>query len=480
MPPAAPQFLPISALSVELEAYVAVTAAIHAGFADARTTFECVLPPLEDAGFLVLAGVEPLLDALERLKLKNDELTWLETLGAIDGQAKKRLTEFRFACDVDAALEGSIVFPGESVLTVEGPFWQAQLVGALVRGGLTAATLAATRAARCYLAADGAEIIEGSASIAHRLGGNPLVARSAFVGGAAATTSALAARRYRIPVRASLPRRFALGAASPRLLFESWLRASEDKAILRLEARDAFAQIPPLVDAVKRRSTQGSWRQGDIAVEIDGGDHLEIAQALFSAFGKAGLHEPVIVASGQLDEHRITDLRRRQAPVSAYVVSSFGIDDGTWNARYDMAAIESAGQWSPRMRHGATVAESGDPGRKVVVRYLDADGRPLADVAHATNERVQSARDVQFVDRATGFPARLQAASSTPLLTKVMREGKRVASPESTKQLRERAVAGLASLPEKHRRLRAPALYPVGATTTLAAIKQELLSKAPA
>src|SRR5437868_703765 len=102
MPPA-PLFLPLSALSVELEAYVTVTASIHAGFADARTTFECVLPPLADAGFFVHAGVEPLLDALERFKLKSDELAWLEQLGAIDGQAKKRLVDMRFNCDVDAA-----------------------------------------------------------------------------------------------------------------------------------------------------------------------------------------------------------------------------------------------------------------------------------------------------------------------------------------------------------------------------------------
>jgi len=75
MPAAPPPFVPTSALSLELDGFVAVTASMHAGFADARSTFECTLPELRpDVGFLVLAGIDPLLDALERFKLKSDEL----------------------------------------------------------------------------------------------------------------------------------------------------------------------------------------------------------------------------------------------------------------------------------------------------------------------------------------------------------------------------------------------------------------------
>ena len=53
MPPAPPPFLPTSALALELDAYVVVTAAMHAGFADARVNFECSFPrfPADDGGF---------------------------------------------------------------------------------------------------------------------------------------------------------------------------------------------------------------------------------------------------------------------------------------------------------------------------------------------------------------------------------------------------------------------------------------------
>jgi len=477
MPP--PPFLPLSALSLELDAFVAATASMHAGFADSRVAFECSLPPMgDDVGFLVLGGLEPLLDALERLRLKADELTWLEALGAIDGPAKRRLADMRFGCDVDAAPEGSIVFPGEPVLMIEGTFWQAQLVGAMIRSSLSYATLTSTRAARAVIAAEGCEVIEGSAASAHRSGGNPLVARAAFVGGAQATTSALAARRYGIPVRASLPLRFAQAAEPASSGFDAWLLASQGRAILRIDPHEPVASIAAVIAAVQKRTDPSRWTDAEVAVEIDGGDHIEIARMVGRAFREAGLAEPAIVASGDLDEHRIAQLRRHKAPISAFVVTSFGVDDG-WLARYDMSAFESGGQWSPRFRKGVSVADSSDPGRKVVVRYVDGDGQLLGDVAHATGERVQSPREVHFVDRTTGFPGSIRTAhSSAPLLTNVMRAGKRVSSIEQTREIRARVAQGLASLPERYRRLRAPARYPVGLSPALASIKGELVGRA--
>jgi nicotinate phosphoribosyltransferase len=479
---APPPFLPTSALSLELDGFVAVTAAMHAGFAEARSTFECTLPQLDpNVGFFVLAGIDPLLDALERFKLKSDELVWLESIGAIDANSKKRLTEMRFSCDVDAAPEGSVVFPGAPVLVIEGPFWQAQIVSAVVRAALGAPTLAATKAARCALAADGCEIIESAAATMNRLGGNPQIARAAYVGGASATTCALAARRYRIPVRASLPLRYAHAAGDEKIGFESWLKASQDRAILRIDHRNARESIDAAIAAVKERAQSSSWHDQDVAIEIGGGDLADLAALAIESFKNANLPEPVLVGSGRhLDEFAIADYRTREAPFSAFIVSCMELSksgDGDWNADFDLSAIERGGQWAPRMRVGKNLATSSDPGRKVILRYVDADERPVADVACATNERIGSAKDLKFVDRATGFPTRLKGAkSSAPLLSNVMRNGKRVTAMEDARRIRERVSLSLSALHERFKRLRAPAIYPVGATASLASLKDELIA----
>jgi nicotinate phosphoribosyltransferase len=470
-----------------METFACVRAAVAAGVADARAAFELVLgPPSPDWGFLVLAGIEPLIDSLERLRARVDELDWLDSVGALDAPTRRRLTELRFACDIDAAPEGSVVFPGEAVLTVEGPFWQAQLVGHLIQGALTDATLTATRFARLSLASGGAELVESGAAAAYRLGGSPLLARAAFIGGAHSTTSALAGRRYGVPVSAMQPTVFGMAVGDEDKALRAWLAAGPHGAIVRLDAFRARDFLPKLAAAVKDRvqASGGAWDESRVGVEISGGDRLGLARQVVAEFARAGLSEPPIIVSGDVDERVALELTGHRTPVRGFAVG-LGTSAGNPGARpasdvtrYELVAIESAGAWSPRIRMGADVASSSDPGRKLLLRFADANGHPIADVAHMTNERNLRAQGGRFVDRATGLGVRLQGATSAPLRASVMRAGKRATQQEPASVARERAVTGIASLDEGYRRIASPTRYPVGMTTQLAGLKTELLARA--
>jgi nicotinate phosphoribosyltransferase len=318
MPTVPPPPLLTSALGLGMEAFACVRAAVAAGIAEARAAFELVLaPPSPEWGFLVLAGVEPLVDSLERVKARVDELDWLESVGAIDPPTRRRLTEFRFACDIDAAPEGSIVFPGEAVLTVEGPFWQAQLVGHLVQGALADATIVATRFARLVGASAGAEILENGAASAHRLGGSPLLARAAYIGGAASTTSALAGRRYGVPVSSLQPTSFGLAVGEEVKALRAWLAAAPHGGMVRLDPFRVREFLPKLASAVKDRvqASGGAWDESRVGVEISSGDRLGLARQVVAEFARAGLAEPPIVVSGEVDERAV--LRTSRATSSS-------------------------------------------------------------------------------------------------------------------------------------------------------------------
>ncbi|HEX8790938.1 MAG TPA: hypothetical protein VF765_08285 [Polyangiaceae bacterium] len=407
-PVAPPPPLLTSVLSLGVEAFATVRRAIAEGIADARAAFELTLHPVEHHGFMVLAGVEPLVDVLERLRVRVEELDWLETVGAIDGPTRRRLAELRFVCDVDGVAEGSVVFGGEAVLVVEGPYWQAQLVGGLALAALTDATLVATRFARLVLASRGAvELVERGSATAHRLGGTPQLARAAYIGGASATTNALAGRRYGIPV--------------------SEMSGSAERIAL---ARGTARVLPP--------------------------DEFDERAAL---------------------ELRDTDPDDEGwSPREAAAVAAEGIPGGGARSSYDLASIEEGGSWSARMRVGADAGSSSDPGRKLLVRYFDREGSPVADVAHAMNERMLRPSGGRYVDRVTGLPGKLAGASSQPLRTSMMRAGKRANALEPPLVLRERAAHSVQSLGEAHKRLASPARYPVGVTPQLAALKAELLA----
>lgn len=467
-----------SALGLGLDAFATVRASVAAGIADARASFELTLQsPSEEWGFLVLAGVEPLLDGLERLRLRVDEVDWLQEVGAIDAPTRRRLIESRFHCDVDAAPEGSVVFPGEAVLTVEGPFWQAQMVGGLVQAAVSDATVVATRFARMSLASHGVLLVEDGAATAHRLGGTPLLARAAHVGGARATTSALAARRYRIPPAAFEPARFDLAVGDVDRALRAWLVAAPEGSAVRVEPARAATTLPKLAAAVRdrKRASGASWDERHVTVELPSGDRAGLARMAVAAFDDVGLEPPRIVVSGDVDERLVLSLRAEGVPLHGFVVRAEGIPGTRHLARYDLVAIEDGGTWEPRVRLDDDGRVASEPGRKLLVRFFDAGGHPVADVAHVTGERLLRAQGGRYIDRTTGLGVKLDASRSSSLRAPALRAGKRANPPESASTLRDRARSALESLGERHRRIGAPARYPIGLSPQLAALRADLL-----
>ncbi|MGA2451283.1 MAG: hypothetical protein ABTD50_21705 [Polyangiaceae bacterium] len=465
-----PPPLTTSALGLGLDAFVAVRAAIAAGVADCRAAFELSLTPgLADWGFLVLAGVEPLLAALERLRVRPEELDWLESVGAIDGPARARLAEARFVCDVDAAPEGSVVFPGEPVVSVEGPFWQAQLVGGLVEAAMTDATLVATYFARMRLAAGvGVSLVECGSATAHRMGGAPLLARAAYIGGAMATTSALAGRRHAIPVLATQSASFELATSDPDASLRAWLDVAAEKGIVRLPSAASPRSALRAIASVARSAKIAQ----PIAIELGAEDRLGVAREAMRVFREFGLPAPRVFVSG-VGERTAVELRSADAPVYGMLVPGDAPATAADVARYELVAIEERGRWVPRASLAAIA-----PGRKLVVRYVDAQARPTADVVHLTNERLLQPQAGAFIDAATGRTLRLSGTSGGPLQADVMRDGKRVSPPESVTTIRDRASRSVASLSDGWKRMLSPMRYPLGMTPQLAALRKELLAQA--
>src|SRR5688500_4370485 len=77
-----------------------------------------------NGGYSVAAGLEYAIDFLQELRFTPDDLEYLATLSGNDGRPLfegaflKFLGEWRFACDVDAIPEGTVVFPHEPLVRV--------------------------------------------------------------------------------------------------------------------------------------------------------------------------------------------------------------------------------------------------------------------------------------------------------------------------------------------------------------------------
>jgi nicotinate phosphoribosyltransferase len=179
--------------------------------------------------------------------------------------------------------------------------------------------------------------------------------------------------------------------------------------------------------------------------------------------------------SGHLDEYSARELRR-EIRMAGICVDALKLPPVV-TVRSELASIEEGGRWSPRMRHADSLVASSDPGRKLMIRYFDAAGHPVADVAHSPNERMKPARDVQFLERGSGTRIHIAAQRGVPLFTNVMRDGKRSLAHEPLSVVCARTIREIDALGEREKRLTHPARYPIGMTDALFETKMKLIAE---
>ena len=111
-------------------------------------------------GFSVFAGLEAVLHYISALTFSQEDLAYLESLGAFHRSFLDYLADFRFSGDIWAMDEGTLAFPGEPMVRVHAPLMEAQLIESALLAIINFQTLIATKSARVRLAANGGTVIE--------------------------------------------------------------------------------------------------------------------------------------------------------------------------------------------------------------------------------------------------------------------------------------------------------------------------------
>ena len=149
------------------------------------------------SGYTVAAGLSDAIAWLREMRFSEDDLAYLATLTGndeaplFDSAFLTFLRNFSFTCDVDAIPEGTIVFPHEPLLRIQGPIIQAQIVETALLNFINFQTLIATKAARICLAAQGESVLEFGLRRAQGVDGALAASRAAFIGGCTATSNVL-------------------------------------------------------------------------------------------------------------------------------------------------------------------------------------------------------------------------------------------------------------------------------------------------
>jgi nicotinate phosphoribosyltransferase len=398
--------------------------------------FVRALPPRRN--FLLVAGLEQVVEYLLALRFIDEDLAWLESTRRFDAGFLDSLRGFGFTGDLDAMPEGTAAFADEPLLRVTAPLREAQFIESRVLNLVHLQTLVASKAARCVLAAAGRPLIDFGLRRAHGAEAGLLSARASYLAGFAGTATVEAARRFGVPVFGTMAHSFVQAHDDESAAFADFARAQPQNTTLLIDTYDT-ARAAHKVVALAR---SGVAVQG---VRIDSGDLGAHAREVRRILDEGGLGQARIFASGNLDEDRVLALVAGGAPIDAFGVGTrmnVSADAPFLDCAYKM--VEYAGK--PRRKRSEGKATW--PGRKQVFRGFDADGEMAGDLIGLDSDD----------------------AFGVPLLEPVLHAGKRVGAPPSLEALRQRAREQMAMLPAALRMLDPAPPYPVTVTPSLRAL----------
>lgn len=436
------------------------------------------LPP--HAGFAVAAGLDPFLDYLQNLHFTNSDLDYLRSLNVFDKSFLDFLRKFRPACTVHAVPEGTLVFPFEPVVQIEGTIFETQLLETALLNFMNYQTLIATKAARICLAANGEPVIEFGLRRAHGPDGGVSGSRAAYIGGCTSSSNVLAGKTYGIPVSGTHAHSWVMSYPSELEAFRAFARLYPEKCVLLVDTYDTVnSGVPNAIRVFKEMRAQGH----DIrpAIRLDSGDLAKLSKIAYRMMTDAGLENPLIVASNDLEEDIIADLKRQGARINAWGVGTHMItsfDCPSLNGVYKLVAVYRDGAWVPRMKISSNPDKATDPACKEIIRYYNAAAQPIGDVICRLGEaRSESGPVIGRHRTRPHHEAHLPepAARAQALLTQVFSLGHRSEVPTPIHAIRERVQAQIAALPDEFKRLRNPEIYQVLLSSEIGALKDRML-----
>jgi nicotinate phosphoribosyltransferase len=405
-----------SVLLTDLYQLTMVTA-YHALGMERTAVFEFFVRHLpRTRGFLVAAGLEQALDYLETLHFAEHELRWLESTGRFQPEALRRLARLRFTGDVDALPEGSVFFANEPILRVVAPLPEAQLVESRLINLLNLQSMIASRAARCRLAAGARRLADFGLRRAHGAEAGLLAARACYLAGFDSTATVEAGRLFGIPLSGTMAHAFIEAHDDEIAAFRDFARIHPRGVTLLIDTYDTLRAAQQVV-ALCREGVPVA------AVRLDSGDLAALACEVRAVLDAGGSQQVQIVVSGNLDEIEIERLLAAGAPIDTFGVGTRL--DVSADAPY-LDCVYKIQEYAGRPRRKRSAGKATWPGRKQVFREYDSGGQIVRDTIGLASESLPG----------------------TPLLTPVMRQGRRLPQP-SLEQARQFAGRELATLPER-------------------------------
>mgnify|MGYP001039667568 FL=1 len=433
----------------------------------------------DNGGYAVAAGLEQIVNYINDLHFDDDDIEYLRSKGCFDEDFLAYLRKFRFTGDMWAVPEGTVVFPGEPLITVRAPAIEAQFIETYLLMALNHQSLIATKASRMTRAAKGRPISEFGSRRAQGADAAILGARAAYIGGCSGTACTITDEAYGVPATGTMAHSWVQMFDDEYTAFKTYCEIYPENCTLLVDTYNVLESgIPNAIKAFREVLVpRGITKCG---IRIDSGDITYLTQKARKMLTEAGFPQCKIVISNSLDEYIIRELIRQGAEIDAFGIGERLITSKSspvFGAVYKLCAVEHDGEIIPKIKISENVGKITTPHFKKVYRLRGREsGKAEADLLCVYDEVIDDSRPLDIFDPEYTWKRKTMTDfTATELLVPVFKSGRQVYKLPALDDIRRHCAAEIEGIWDEVRRFTNPHNYYVDLSERLWQVKHDLL-----
>lgn len=436
----------------------------------------------DGAQFAIAAGLDSVIEFIENLHFTDEDIEFLRKKELFSEEFLEYLRNLEFECDIKAVREGSIIFPNEPILTVRGPFMQAQLLETMMLILINHQSLIATKANRIVRAAKDAVVLEFGSRRAQGADAANYGARAAYIAGATGSANTYTDKKYDIPATGTMAHSWVQSFDTEYEAFEVYAKTYPDTTTLLVDTYDTLKSGIPNAIKVFDNILKPQGKR-PVGIRLDSGDLSYLSKKARIMLDEAGYEDCKIVASNSLDEFKIQDIISQGGKIDIYGVGERLITSRTnpvFGGVYKLVAIERDGEVIPRIKVSENIEKITTPGLKQFYRIYDNNSnKALADLITIQDEVIDESKELTiFHPLYTWKKKTLTNFHVKAQLVDIYKDGKLVYERPTLDEVREYCKQEVDTLWDEYKRFDQPQLYKVDLSQKLWDLKHNLLGQA--
>jgi nicotinate phosphoribosyltransferase len=432
-------------------------------------------------GYAVFAGLERVVHYINNLKFTEEDIAYLaEQEENYDAAFLEELHDFKFNGNIYSVKEGALVFPNEPLMVIEARVFEAQLIETAILNFMNYQTLIATKAARIRQVAPEDVLMEFGTRRAQEADAAVWGARASYVAGFNATSNMAAGKAFGIPTKGTHAHAWVQDHSSEIEAFRQFAFALPDNVTLLVDTYDTLRSGVP--NAIKVAKELKEINKNVQAIRLDSGDLSYLSREARKLLDEAGLEHVKIVASNDLDEHTILNLKNQGAKIDSWGIGTQLItasDQPALGGVYKMVAKEENGDWIPTIKISGNPEKITTPGYKTLYRMIDkGTNKAVGDYVSLIDEQVQNQEKIKlFHPVHTWLHKNISNFEAVKMLEPIFENGKQVYELPNLEEVRCYHDNQLNMFWPEYLRLLNPEVYHVNLSQRVYDMKIDIIQK---